>query len=136
MAQCEGLQIPKAVGSNPTLTSSLWSRSLLVRISPCHGDGTSSILVETAKLCTLRLSVRTRPFHGRKRSSILLGCTKQFRASVTVAQQTPNLLDGVRLPGSEPVVGGISLGAKLKISNLRSSVRFRYPAPVTTVLLV
>jgi hypothetical protein len=25
------------------------SRSLLVRISPCHGDGTSSILVETAK---------------------------------------------------------------------------------------
>jgi hypothetical protein len=26
------------------------SRSLLVRISPCHGDGTSSILVETARL--------------------------------------------------------------------------------------
>ena len=27
-----------------------WSRSLLVRISPCHGDGTSSILVETASI--------------------------------------------------------------------------------------
>ena len=53
-----------------------------------------------------------------------------FRASVTVAQQTPNLLDGVRFPGSEPVIGGISLGAKLKISNLSSSVRFRYPAPI------
>ena len=25
-----------------------------------------------------------------------------FRASVTVAQQTPNLLDGVQFPGSEP----------------------------------
>ena len=56
-----------------------------------------------------------------------------FRASVTAAQQTPNLLDGVQFPGSEPVAGGISLGAKLKISNLSSSVRFRYPAPVTVV---
>ena len=47
-----------------------------------------------------------------------------FRASVTVAQQTPNLLDGVQFPGSEPVVGGISLMVKLQISNLLLSVRF------------
>ena len=49
VAQCKGLQIPKTVGSNPTLTSRL------------------------------------------------------FRASVTVAQQTPNLFDGVQFPGSEPL---------------------------------
>ena len=34
--------------------------------------------------------------------SSLTATTKQFRASVTVAPQTPNLLDGVQFPGPEP----------------------------------
>ena len=45
----------------------------------------------------------TPAFQADDESSILLSRSKfQFRASVTVAQQTPNLLDGVQFPGSEP----------------------------------
>jgi hypothetical protein len=60
------------------------SYSLSVRIPPCHGGGTSSILVGTAKFCTVRLSVRTPAFHAGKRSSILLRCTIQCRINSVV----------------------------------------------------
>ena len=46
--------------------------------------------------------------------------------------RSPKPQIGVRFPGGVPsikVLCGISLGAKQQISNLRSSVRFRYPAP-------
>ena len=47
-----------------------------------------------------------------------------FRASVTVAPQTPNLLDGVQFPGSEPNNSAVAEWPNARdCKSLKSSVR-------------
>ena len=104
---------------SPTDRQVLCTLRLSVRTRPFHGRKRSSILLGCTNytcrsLTTLapdekRISRLLRERTRKIRSQTVLFESDGeylyfllFRASVTVAHQTPNLLDGVRFPGSEP----------------------------------